>query len=251
MRYLDNFAAFSAPAPTFLWMESQADFILFWLAAFFPIILLKIFLLKVKGIERARDSMLFTEAIGLPLTFMQPVAFVLAVMNSDWISAIVTFWWGPGFLFVVGLVIWSKLRRREINWTSWRTLISWLCKILYVVYVLLCLIWQLPKLAFALSVWIASDQVEKSFASLDADRTRRTFHDFWLIRILYPTLLFIPLLHPFSTFMTVFGIVLFLAWLAGLIFVYRKNRFMELPDDPTLLRNMMYFKDKTKPGSEA
>lgn len=233
------------PSPAFEWMEGQSDWILIWLMAFFPIIVSKIIFLKIKGVGIAKDSMFFTEAIGLPLTFMQPVAFFKAILVKDWLGAIVTLWWGPGFLTVVILVIWSKITGRKLNWMPFRKVISWLCKSVYLVYAVLCLYWGFPKLVFALSAWIASDQIEKSFASLDADRARRVFHDFWLVRILYPSFLFLPFVTHMQLSLKLFGFLLFVSWAAGLLYVYRKGHFMEVPQDPTLLRNMMYFKNFT------
>ncbi len=218
------------------------DYVLYWLILFLPVIVLKIVLLKIRGVRKNKDSMLFTEAIGLPLTFLQPIVFVLAMMKLDWLGMLVTFWWGPGFLFVVFLVIRSKLVGRKINWGNSGNLISWLCKINYLVYLALALLWDMPKLIFALSAWIASDQIEKTFASLDADRTRRTFHDFWIIRILYPVFLFAPVFYDLEWYFKLQGTVLFLLWSAGLVFVFRKGEFFQMPEDPTLLRNMTYFK---------
>jgi hypothetical protein len=229
-------------SPAFVWMETVMDYILYWLILFLPIIILKIALLKIRGVEKSKDSMLFTEAIGLPLTFLQPVAFAIAAYKLDWLGMFVTFWWGPGFLFVVFLVIRSKVVGRKINWGNSGKLISWLCKINYIVYLALAVAWNMPKLIFALSAWIASDQIEKTFASLDADRTRRTFHDSWIIRVLYPVLLFTPFFYDLEWYFKAHGTVLFILWASGLIFVYRKGQFFEMPEDPTLLRNMTYFK---------
>ena len=222
------------------------DFILYWLIAFLPLILFKIAYLRYKQIRKSRDSMVFTEAIGLPLTFLQPVVFVKALFMLDWLGALVTLWWGPGFLYVVILVLWRKYKKRKINWGNSGITISWLCKIHYLVYIGLALLWDMPKLAFALSAWIASDQIEKTFASLDADRARRSFHDFWLIRMLYPLLLFAPFLYDLELIFKVYAVVLFVLWAGGLYYVVRAREFMNLPDDPTLLRNMLYFRKQQK-----
>ncbi len=233
-------------SPTFVWMESQMDFILYWLMAFLPVILFKIGYIRCKKIRKNRDSMVFTEAIGLPLTFLQPIVFFKALLNFDWIGVIVTLWWGPGFLGVVLLVLWSKLKKRKINWGNSGIYISWLCKLYYLLYIGLGFFWGMPKLIFALSAWIASDQIEKSFASLDADRARRTFHDFWLIRIMYPSFLFIPLVFGLEPLFRIYGVALFALWASGLFSVYKKKEFMNLPEDPTLLRNMVYFRKPEK-----
>jgi hypothetical protein len=229
-------------SPAFYWMESWMDGVLAWSMLFFIVILVKIAVVKSRGIRKNRDSMFFTEAIGLPITFGQPVVFAKAMMAGDWFGMFVTLAWGPGFLFVVGLVLWSKASRKPIQWGNSGIFISWVCKLTYLVYFGLALWWDMPKLAFALSAWIASDQIEKTFASLDADRARRSFHDAWLVRVLYPAMLLSPWWTDMGWVYTVFGSVLFLCWMAGLIYVWKRGEFMNLPDDPTLLRNMLYFR---------
>jgi hypothetical protein len=229
-------------APAFVWMESWMDGVLIWLMMFLPIIIAKIIILRRKGIRKSQDSMYFTEAIGLPLTFGQPVVFAYALYLLDIPSLLLTFWWGPCFLAIVVAVLWSKKVGHAINWQPYAGIISWLCKLVYCAYLLAAWYWQMPKLAFALSAWIASDQIEKSFASLDADRTRRSFHDFWLIRLAYPLLLLLPFYANLSLVYQIYGVILLALWLAGLIYVWRQKEFMNLPEDPTLLRNMRYFK---------
>lgn len=53
--------------------------------------------------------MFFTAAIGLPLTVGQPVVFGVALAWGDWASALTTLWWGPGFVAIAALVIWSSM----------------------------------------------------------------------------------------------------------------------------------------------
>lgn len=226
------------------------DPVTWWLIAFYFVILAKIFMVKRRGIRKSRDSMFFTEAIGLPVTFGQPVVFAKALITGDWLGMLVTLWWGPGFLVIVALVLWSKAKKRTIEWGRSGQVISWVCKLTYLVYIGLAMAWAMPKLAFVLSAWIASDQMEKNFASLDADRARRTFHDFWLIRILYPAFLLSPMYFGLGPIYVTYGLVLFVSWAAGLAYVWRQGEFMNLPEDPTLLRNMLYFRKLKKvPGT--
>lgn len=222
------------------------DPVLMWLILFFFVVMAKIVVMKRKGIRKGRDSMFFTEAIGLPVTFGQPVVFGKALLLGDWLGAAVTLWWGPGFLFIVGLVLWAKAKQHIIDWSRSGIYISWLCKIMYLVYLGLALWCHMPKLCFALSAWIATDQIEKAYASLDGDRARRTFHDFWLIRILYPIFLISPWWSDLGPVYKIYGTILFLVWSAGLLYVWRQGEFMNLPTDPTLLRNMMYFRREQK-----
>ncbi len=220
------------------------DFIIYWLMAFLPIILLKIAIIRYKNISKAKDSMLFTEAIGLPLTFMQPVIFFMAIFTLDYTGVLITAWWGAGFLFVAFIVLKNKYKNSVTNWGNSGIYISWLCKVHYIMYVFLAFIWDMPKLIFVLSAWIASDQIEKTFASVDADRTRRTFHDYWVIRLMYPVFLFIPFFYDLHYIFKVYGTVLFIIWLAGILYVIQKKEFMNLPEDPSLLRNMIYFRQQ-------
>jgi hypothetical protein len=185
-----------------------------------------------------------TELAGLPLTILQSVAFVLAVRNADWLSMLLFLWWGPGFVMVLGLVIVARLRRRRIDWHPFRYLISYLCKLYYLAYMVTFFLYHMPGMMFAFSVWIINDQYEKAFMSLDTDRTRRTFHDRWLFRLLYPAGLLIPLCFaetPLRPFSIGYGLALLVLWIAGLVYVARRGAFFRLPEDPSLLRNMVYF----------
>ena len=103
---------------------------------------------------------------------------------------------------------------------------------------------------FVYSAWIINDQFGLAYLSFDADRLRRTFHDLWLIRILYPLGLFVPFVFEgimFHTFSMIYGCALLALWLTGIYYVNHKGLLRQMPGDPTLLRNMMYFsEDGTK-----
>src|SRR5262249_22482133 len=153
-----------------------------------------------RGVERAPDNAVLTELAGLPLTLLQSVCFVRAALALDWLAMLLFLWWGPGFLFVLAVVVRARLRCRRINWRPSRYLTSYLCKLYYLAYVAAFWYAGAPGILFAFSVWIINDQYEKAFLSLDADRTRRTFHDLWLFRILYPAGLLAPWLFGVGAF---------------------------------------------------
>jgi hypothetical protein len=145
---------------------------------------------------------------------------------------------------VLALVGIAKLRQQRIDWHRVRYPISWACKLYYLAYLVTFLWHEMPGMIFAFSAWIINDQYEKLFMSLDADRTRRTFHDRWLFRICYPAGLLVPLFFaatPWRGFCAVYGVTLLALWSAGLWYVARKGAFLQLPEDPSLLRNMVYF----------
>ena len=189
------------------------------------------------------DSAILTEAAGFPLTAVQSVAFVWAALRGDVLSMLLFLWWGPGLIATVALVL---LKKKRVMYRL-RIPISWACKIAYLVYIAVFATMGMPQAIFAFSVWILNDQVEKAYLSEDADRTRRTTHDVWLFRVLYPAGLGVPWVVPvaFPVFFRVYGLALFALWIGGLAFVARRRKFRTLPEDPTLWRNILYAKPET------
>jgi hypothetical protein len=239
-------------AGIYAFLESAAPFLVLWSFVFTLITSVRVVQRLRHGIDRAPDSMWFTELAGLPLTMLQPICFIWAVMSLDLLSTLIFLWWGPGFIAVAVLVLVTKRRGTTIDWHPVRRTISWLCKLYYLVYMAVFAYFGMPAMAFAFSVWIINDQYEKAFRSEDADRLRRTFDDWWIFRVLYPSGLLIPWIAPGMAnrpFALVYGISLLVLWLAGIVFVKRRGRLFERPADATLLRNMMYF--KTPPPGEA
>lgn len=56
---------------------------------------------------------------------------------------------------------------------------------------------------------------------------------------------------PLRPLCLVYGTSLLALWTAGLVYVIRRGRFMSLPDDPSLLRNMVYFPKLRVDGVDA
>lgn len=225
------------------WMETYSPWILVWFGVFTCVNAGRILHRFMRKLPAAKDSAGYTELAGLPLTFLQPICFVKAVMIGSLPGMIFFMWWGPGFILTLLAVGIARLRAKRIDWSRLATPISWACKIYYLIYIYAFYAFGLPTIAFTFSVWIINDQIEKLFMSLDADRTRRTFHDKWIPRLAYPLGLFIPIFCevPYQPLLISYGLLLFFIWTAGLIFVYKKGKFFDLPDDPSLLRNMTYF----------
>lgn len=225
-------------------LDAAAPYLVFWSFAF-SLITTARFARKVQlGIRQVSDNAVLTELAGLPLTMLIVISFVRATLELDLASMLLLLWWGPGFVATLIALAIARLRHKRIDWHPFRYLISYLCKLNYLAYMLVFYLFDMPGPIFAFSVWIINDQYEKAFLSLDADRTRRTFHDLWLPRVLYPAGLLIPWLYPdmpFRFFSIVYGAALLALWGAGLIYIRRNGKFLSLPDDPTLLRNMVYF----------
>lgn len=228
----------------YAFMEQAAPWLAAWSCAFTLITLARVANRVRRGIAKVPDSAVWTELAGLPLTLLQSVAFVWAVAVGDWLSAALFAWWGPGFWITVALVVRAKRRRQPIDWHPWRHLVSYACKLTYLAYAALFVWLDMPGMVFAMSAWIMTDQVEKALMSLDADRLRRTLHDRWVFRLLYPLGLLTPLAWPDMAWREAtlaYGVALLALWLVSIAYVARRGALRDLPDDPTLLRNMVYF----------
>jgi hypothetical protein len=228
----------------YLFLERVSPFLILWSFAFTLIHSVRIARRLRRGLQTYPDNAVLTELAGLPLTILQSVAFVMAALHADWLSMLLFLWWGPGFVMVLVLVLVAWLRRRRIDWHVFRYPISYLCKLYYLAYLAVFFVHDMPGMMFAFSVWIINDQYEKAFLSLDADRTRRTFHDRWVFRLLYPAGLLIPLFFvetPLRPFSIGYGLALLGLWIAGLAYVVRHGAFFRMPENPSLLRNMVYF----------
>lgn len=100
---------------------------------------------------------------------------------------------------------------------------------------------------YAFSVWIIHDQINMAWFALNADRTRRTFEDFWLFRLLYVGLLFIPFFYekiPYRVSFGILGISLFFMWIISLYKVYRHGVFLNRPIGIDFLRNIVYLSSR-------
>lgn len=225
-------------------LERLAPYLALWSCVFTLIHSVRIVRRIRTGVPKVPDNAVLTELAGLPVTLLQTVAFGMAVAYRDPLSMLLFLWWGPGFITVLAIVGIAKARKQRIDWHRVRYPISYACKFYYLAYLAAFLWQQMPGMIFAFSAWILNDQYEKAFMSLDADRTRRTFHDRWLFRICYPAGLLVPLFFPatpWRPFCAIYGLTLLALWGAGLAYVARKGAFLQLPEDPSLLRNMVYF----------
>lgn len=232
----------------YLFMETNALWLSCWILFFTLLNLLKISQRFSKGAEAKIQNTFFVEAAGIPLVLLHSVCFVKALLSLDFLSVLLFAWWGPGFLVIASLYIAKMKKGEHLKWGSTRNLIAWICKINYLVFAFIY--WQLGcyGILFVFSIWIMNDQLMMSWLSDDADRSRRSFHDYWFIRVLYPMGLFLPLVYPgsFSCFYiwAAYGLFIFVMWSAGLMRLLRLQKFMDLPKDQGLLRNMTYFKDQ-------
>ncbi len=232
----------------YAWLDGFAPALIAWTALFTLITTARIALKVKKGLERLPHDSVLTELAALPLVILQSVCFVRAARSRDAVSALLFLWWGPGFIATVLYVASCALRRRKPDFHPYRHVISWLCKLNYLAFAAVFIALKLPALLLVYSAWIINDQYGMAFLSLDADRLRRTFHDRWLVRLLYPLGLFVPFAVPamdHARAYQAFGGLLFLLWALGIRHIARRGDVMQVPTDSSLWRNMVYF---AKPG---
>lgn len=235
-------------------LERATPYLVGWLTLFTVVIGAKI----VRGprgpldgafVPPAREGMVASELPGLPLMLLHSVGFGLSLWRRDPVSALLFLWWGPGYLFVATtLLVRARRKSPPIDWKPYARATSWLCKLSYVAFVAIYLLLDLPGIPFVFSAWIVQDQVKLTWLRGNADRTRRVAEDLWVPRVLYAALLGLPFffevaLRPLAAGL---GVVLLVAWLAGLARVARAGRFRARPDPRSSdnLRDIVYLLER-------
>lgn len=228
-------------------MESQAPYLIIWIGAFFILSIVRILLNRLYPNKISGYGFGLSELPGLPLILMHTACFIKAIMVKDILSALLFAWWGPGFIVVAIIYIYAKFSHKKINWAPWGLITSYACKINYVLFMLVYFYYSMPLIMFAFSAWITLDQINLAWFSANADRTRRTFEDFWLFRLLYLGLLFVPVFYqdlPYKGSLLVFGTSLLICWFVALITVVRRGIFFVRPSGQKFLRNIVYLSKK-------
>lgn len=224
--------------------DAYAPFLVSWTALFTVVTSTRIALMSSRGASTLKHSSVLTELAALPLAILQSVFFVRAVASGDVVSAALFVWWGPGFVATAAYIGICAYRHVKPDFRRLSLSISWACKLNYLAFAIVFALLRLPALLFVYSAWIINDQYGLAYLSLDADRLRRTFHDYWIVRVLYPAGLLTPIFFhdmPHRGAYAAYGALLLVLWASGIAYVRRRSDVMRVPDDPTLLRNLVYF----------
>lgn len=223
-------------------LDSWTPFLIGWIGMFTVLHCVRFVLMRREGAERRAHSTAITELAGLPLALLQTDGFLRALHAGDWLSASLFAWWGPGFILSAIYYVRRKKQGIKATWGGLHLWISWLCKLNYLAFMLAFARLGLPGPAFVYSAWIINDQIGLAFLSSDADRLRRTFHDYWLIRLGYPAGLLLPFFAPSLSTVPyrVDALILLALWVAGIRWVAVKTGILEMPQGSPLLRNMIY-----------
>jgi len=230
-------------------LEASAPYLICWIAAFYVISVIRIFLNKRYPDKISGYGSVISEAPGLPLVFMHSVAFYKAITINDWLSAFLFLWWGPGFFLFAATYLYGKVLKIEINWAPFGLLTSYACKIDYVIFMGIYWYYDLPLTMFVFSAWIICDQINLAYFLGTADRTRRTFEDFWVLRIMYPAFLFVPFFYNDITNVLLYqilGVFLCLTWLWALLDLCERGLFFIPYKNPDYLRNIVYLSKRYK-----
>ncbi len=228
----------------YAWLETFSPYLVGWTALFTAATSVRVVRRLSSDGERVPHSAAVTELAALPLAALQSACFVKALGSRDVISALLFLWWGPGFVATALYVGACALRKTKPAFFRYRVAISWACKLNYLAFALVFLWLGRYALLFVYSAWIINDQYGLAFLSMDADRLRRTFHDYWIVRAAYPLGLLAPYFVwdiPFAWAYRPFGAALLLLWSAGVVYAAKRHGFDRPPSDSALLRNIIYW----------
>ena len=223
--------------------ESISPFLNYWLAFFFSftLIRLSIFILTKEKIS-IYNSMI-GEAAGILLILVHTICFFMAIYAKDIISIILFLWWGPGFLVTALLLLLSKRKIINFNWALYGRITSIACKISYIIFMAIYFYLNDWSIIYTFSFWIVHDQINLAWFCTNADRTRRTFEDFFLIRLLYLGGLFIPFFIkiPNSQIFQPISILLFILWIFSIGRLINRGVFFNRPSGKgAFLRDIIY-----------
>lgn len=232
--------------------ESCSPGLIVWISAFVAWTTLRIARSLLGQPPGGPQHFLVDEAPGLPLALLHSVAFVMAAWRLDPASLLLFAWWGPGFVITATIYIRARRAGRFIDWRPVARATSLGCKVGYLIFMIIYGAYGMPGPMFVFSLWIMHDQVRLCWFSRSADRTRRTFEDRWLVRILYPGLLLTPLFAPdmpLRAFSAVAGLLVLCLWIAGLVRVRRGGTFFDRPGaDSDNLRDIVYLPPDPSPA---
>lgn len=235
-------------------IENVAPYLAIWVSLFYILSLIRITKSKLNPEKEMGYGSAISELPGLPLVFMHSVAFYKSIEFQDWLSALLFLWWGPGFFIFAAVYLYGQIFKKKINWAPWGLISSYACKIDYVIFMAIYWYFDLPLTMFVFSAWIICDQINLAYFVGTGDRTRRTFEDFWLLRVMYPGFLFIPFFyHDFAyvTLYQVFGVSLFITWLWALHQLYKRGLFFVRYTNTNYLRNIVYLAKKYRKKESA
>ena len=225
------------------YFEKTSPFINIWIGAFFAFTLIRLTLLLATQKRVKLYNTLISESTGIILVLNHMVCFVMAIMAQDVFSCLLFAWWGPGFIATAIVVVLEKRKLIKINWAKYGLITSIACKLCYVLFIAIYAWMGCYSIIFSFSLWIVNDQINLAWFCDNADRTRRTLEDYWILRVLYVGGLFVPLFLtvPYGRYFSILGASVFLVWAISLIRLARNGTLrVRPPGNSNFLREIVY-----------
>jgi len=223
--------------------ESVSPFLNYWLTFFFAFTLIRVSIFIITKEKISIYNSMIGEAAGILLILVHTLCFFMAIYAKDIISTILFLWWGPGFLVTALILVLSKRKIINFNWALYGKITSIACKISYIIFMAIYFFLNDWSIIYTFSFWIIHDQINLAWFCTNADRTRRTFEDFFFIRLLYIGGLLIPFFIkiPNSQILQPISIVLFTLWIFSIIRLIKKGVFLDKPSgEGAFLRDIIY-----------
>lgn len=223
--------------------ESISPFLNYWLTLFFAFTLIRLSIFIYTKERISIYNSIIGEAAGILLILAHTVCFFMAIYTKDVISTILFLWWGPGFLLTALILFLSKKKIINFNWGLYGRVTSFACKISYIIFMIIYFFLNDWSIIYTFSFWIIHDQINLAWFCTNGDRTRRTFEDFFLIRLLYLGGLLIPFFIkiPHSQIFQPISILLFILWIISIRRLIKKGVFLKRPSgEGAFLRDIIY-----------
>ena len=231
------------------YFESISPILNYWLSIFFVFTLFRLAVFIITKEKVSIYNSIIGEAAGILLILNHTVCFFMALYARDMISSFLFLWWGPGFIITAVILLLSKKGLIDFNWAVYGRVTSIACKISYVIFMFIYGWLDDWSIIFTFSFWIIHDQINLAWFCTNADRTRRTFEDYFLIRFMYLGGLFIPFFIdiPNAQFFQPIAIIVLLLWGFSVYRLVKKEVFFIRPSgDGNYLRDIVYLPLKEK-----
>ena len=225
------------------YFESISPALNYWLSLFFAFTIFRLAIFIITKEKVSIYNSIIGEAAGILLILNHTVCFFMALYARDILSAFLFLWWGPGFLLTGVILFLSKKEMIKFDWAIYGRVTSIACKVSYVIFMLIYGWLGDWSIIFTFSLWIIHDQINLAWFCTNGDRTRRTFEDYFLIRLMYVGGLFIPLLVdiPNNLFLQPIAISIFLLWVISIYRLHKKGvLFIRPSGDGNYLRDIIY-----------
>ena len=232
---------------TYRYFNDTAPYLNIWVAAFvlFAVVRIALFI-QSAGKVKIHNNLL-GDAAGILLILNHSVCFIQSIVAKDVISTLLFAWWGPGFLVFVYIYLQVQRGALDFNWSKVGLITSLACKLCYLLFMAIYAWLGCYSIIYTFSLWIMHDQINQAWFHDNADRTRRTTEDYWIVRLLYPAGLFVPWFVeiPYGNVWGVLGVLVFLLWVFSMMRVTRRGYF-NVRSEGNYLRDIVYLSSAEK-----